>query len=291
MNSVRRALAVIVAAVALAACRVDTTVDVVVTPEGAGTITVTAVADADLVAQAPGLADDLRFDDVVAAGWLVDGPTPTDDGGLRVVVSHSFATVQEATALLQSLNGPDGPLHDMVIGRSVTDDDITTTVAGSIRVSNGLDAFADPDVLAAIGGSPYANDLAAANLRPSDVVTFTFTADLPGEVSTGVTTAATTAATVAATAGGSTVGSSPATTAATTADDVLSWSVPLDGTTADLATTAVLAQGSGGGVWGTVATIALIALVAWTVLAISFIVFVVVARRHRRRPPRIDASV
>ena len=53
--------------------------------DGAGTITVTATADAELVAQAPGLADDLHFDDLVAAGWAVDGPTPTDDGGLEVV--------------------------------------------------------------------------------------------------------------------------------------------------------------------------------------------------------------
>jgi hypothetical protein len=184
---------------------------------------------------------------------------------LQVVVSHPFATVEEATALLQSLNGPDGPLHDVVVGRTVTDDDITTTLAGNIRVANGLDAFADPDVLAAIGGSPYANDLAAANLRPSDVVTFTFTADLPGESVTVATGSPNTGA------------------GATDSAAALVWSVPLDGTTADLATTSVLPQGSGGGIWGTVATIALIALVAWLVLAISFITFVVVARRHRAR--------
>ena len=265
MTLVRRALAVILAAVALTACRVDTTVDVVVAPDGSGTITLTAVADAEVLTQAPGLAEDLRFDDVEAAGWVVDGPTSTDDGGLQVVVSHPFATVEEATALLQSLNGPDGPLHDVAIGRTVTDDDITTTLTGNIRVANGLDAFADPDVLAAIGGSPYANDLAAANLRPADVVTFTFTADLPGESVTVATGSPNTGA------------------GATDNAAALVWSVPLDGTTADLATTSVLAQGSGGGIWGTIATVALIALVAWVVLAISFITFVVVARRHRAR--------
>jgi hypothetical protein len=154
----------------------------------------------------------------------------------------------------------------VAIGRTVTDDDITTTLTGNIRVANGLDAFADPEVLAAIGGSPYANDLAAANLRPSDVVTFTLTADLPGEPVTVAT--------------GSVANSSGAT------DDTaaLVWSVPLDGTTADLTTTSVLAQGSGGGIWGAIATIALIALVTWVVLALSFITFVVVARRHRARP-------
>jgi len=277
MSAVRRVLLALVAVLALAACKVDTRVDVVVQPDGAGTITLTATADAELVTAAPGLADDLRFDDVEAAGWTVEGPTALDDGGLQVVVSHPFATVEEATALLQSLNGPDGPLHDVVVGRTVTDDDITTTLSGSIRVSNGLDAFADPDVLAAIGGSPYADDLAAANLRPADVLTFTFTADLPGDPVIDPSSSS-----------GSTAGSTAAPitvdgTAPEVDDDVHTWSVPLDGTTADLATTSVLAQGGSGGIWGTVATVALVALIAWVVFAIGFILMVAKARRDRAR--------
>lgn len=262
MTRVRRVLALLFAACALAACKVDATVDVAVQPDGSGVITLHAVADAELVQQAPGLADDLRFDDAVAAGWQVAGPIDTAEGGLEVTVTHPFATVEEATALLQSLNGPDGPLHDVVIGRTVTDEAITTTLTGSVRVANGLDAFADPDVLAAIGGSPYADDLAAANLRPSDVMTFTFTADLPGDPVT------------------------PASGSTATAEPTLTWTVPLDGTTADLATTTVLAQGTESSVWGTVANIALIALVAWVVLAVGFIAFVAKARRDRaqRRP-------
>lgn len=258
MSLVRRVLFVLLAALALAACKVDTRVDVAVQPDGTGTITLTAVADAELVQKTPGLAEDLRFDDVTAAGWTVDGPTPTADGGLKVTIAHPFATVEEATALLQSLNGPDGPLHGVVIGRTVTADDITTTLSGTLSVSNGLDAFADPDVLAAIGGSPYAADLAASNLRPADVVTFTFAADLPGTITS------------------STV---PGTTPAGQTGSV--WSVPLDGTTADIATTSVLSQGSGGGIWGIVAKVALYALIAWVVLAVAFIAFVAQARRAR----------
>jgi hypothetical protein len=284
MGAVRRALVVLIAAFALAGCRVDTTVHVAVAPDGSGTITLTAVADAELVTQTPGLADDLRFDDITAAGWTVDGPTPTADGGLQVVVTHPFATVQEATALLLSLNGPDGPLHDVVVGRTVTDDAITTTLTGNVRVANGLDAFADPDVLAAIGGSPYANDLAAANLRPSDVFTFTFTADLPGKVSAPATAATgDTSANTAATPATDTASTANPSNTVASGDSPLTWSVPLDGTTADLATTAVLAQGSGGGFWGTVATVSLIALVAWVVLAVGFIAFVANARKVKAR--------
>jgi hypothetical protein len=265
MTIVRRVLFVVLAMLALAACKVDTRVDVAVQPDGTGTITLTAVADAELVQKTPGLAEDLRFDDVTAAGWAVDGPGPTADGGLKVTVTHSFATVEEATALLQSLNGPDGPLHGAAIGRTVTADDITTTLSGTISVSNGLDAFADPDVLAAIGGSPYAADLASSNLRPADVITFTFAADLPGNVTSSTVASGT----------------------ANAGETGLVWSVPLDGTTADLATTSVLAQGSGGGVWGIVAKVALAALVLWVLLAAAFIAFVARARRAKaQRSPR-----
>ncbi len=264
MAVMRRALALLVAALALTACKVDTTVDVKVNADGTGVITLTAVADADVVAQAPGLAEDLRFDDAVAAGWLLTPPAATDTGGLQVVLTHPFATVEEATALLTSINGNGGPLHDVAITRAVTVDDITTALAGTLRVDGGLDAFADPDVLAAIGGSPYADNIAATNLRPTDVVTFTLTADLPGELAT------------------------PSTGTTAIGEQSGTWSVPLDGTSVDLATTAVLAQGTPSSVWGTVATIALIALIAWCVIAIAFIAFVASARKQRARQ-RADA--
>ena len=259
MGAMRRALSLLVVALALTACKVDTTVTVEVEADGSGVITVTAVADAEVVAQAPGLAEDLRFDDALAAGWALVGPTATDDGGLSVSLTHPFATVEEATALLQSINGVDGPLHGVALTRTVADGQVTTALAGSLRVDGGLNAFADPDLLAAIGGSPYADDIAATGLRPTDVVTFTFTADLPGQVTT--------------------VGTA-------TGDPVLTWSVPLDGTTADLATTSVISEsavGESSGIWGTVATVALVALIAWCVFAIGFIAFVANARRKKAR--------
>ncbi|MGB8858491.1 MAG: hypothetical protein WCC60_04515 [Ilumatobacteraceae bacterium] len=277
----RRAIAFVLAALALTACKVDTTVDVKVETDGSGAVTLTAVADADVVAQAPGLAEDLRFDDAVAAGWVLTPPAATDSGGLQVVLTHPFATVEEASALLQSINGPGGPLHDVAITRTVTDDAVTTVLAGTLRVDGGIDAFADPDVLAAIGGSPYADNIAATSLRPTDVVTFTFTADLPGDPAV-VTTESTPAPTV-----DSTSATSDSTSDSTgTGDRSLAWSVPLDGSSADLTTTSVLALGAPSSIWGTVATVALIALVAWCLVAVAFIAFVASARKRRaaRRP-------
>ena len=275
----KRLVLVALAALSLTACKVDATVDVHVEADGSGDVTVTLVADKALVDAAPGLADDLRFDDATAAGWVATAPEATADGGLQVSVSHTFTTVEEATALLRSVNSTNGPLHDLTISRVVTDDDITTTMTGTLRVDGGIDAFADPDLLSVIGGTPYADNITNAGLRPADAVTFTYRVDLPG------------AATVS-----NGVGSSGVATGSGD-DQVLTWSVPIDGTAADLATTTVLAQGTPSSTWGTIAKIALGALVVWCLVAGAFIMFVAKARRERalrhagppprRTPPRM----
>ncbi len=245
----------------LSACQVDAVVDVAVKPDGSGTITLTVTADADVVAAAPGLADDLRFDDAIAAGWVVDGPTSNADGGLAAVVRHDFATPEEATALLRSLNGSSGPLHEVKLARTVTDDAVTTALDGTLRVDGGLVAFADPEVLAAIGATPYANEIAAANLRPADAVTIKVRGHFPGAVSS---------------------------TNGTIESGTITWSVPIDGTSLPLAVTASQSR-SASGLWATVSTVSFALLVLWCVLAAAFIVFVMVAR-HRRTQRRLARS-
>ena len=248
MRRLRRTALAVCALLALGACKVDVTVHVQVAADGSGTVTLTAIADAEVVAQAAGLAEDLRFDDVVAAGWTVEGPTATDDGGLRVRITHEFATVAEATALLRSINGVGGPLQNITVTQTDSDAQLTTFLTGSLRVDGQLQAFADSDILSAIGGTPYADAILNAGVTPSDAVTFTLVADLPGDAAA--------------------VGSPT------------QWAAPLDGTTLDVAATSAIAQGSTG-IWGTVSTVALVALVGWCLVAIAFIVFVAQARRRR----------
>jgi hypothetical protein len=269
MTAVRRLLTLILVACTLSACRVDATVSLVVKPDGSGSITLTAVADAAVLQQAPGLAADLRFADATAAGWTVVAPASTADGGLKVVISHPFASVEEATALLRSLSGSGGPLHDITLTRSVTPKQVTTVLGGTLRVDGGLDAFADPDLLATVGGSPYAADIAAAKLKASDAVGITFTVTLPGTI-------------VPASTAGS--GTAPAVQPGAPR----SWTVPLDRSSIDVATTAVVSRAGRSNGWSTIATAAFVGLAAWCVLAAGFIGFVARARRARtaRRPSR-----
>ncbi|HEY0521733.1 MAG TPA: hypothetical protein VGC84_19735 [Ilumatobacteraceae bacterium] len=254
----RRALIVILLAL-LTGCQVTTTVDVSMHADGSGTITVTAIADADVVSKAPGLAKDLRFDDAKSAGWTITGPTDTPGGGLQVELTHDFANPEEATALLQSINGSGGPLHNVALSRSIDQSGTKVSLVGSLRV-DGLAAFADPDVLSAVGATPYAEEIVAAGEGPTQAVVLTFRASLPGKITSGT---------------------------GTVKDGTVSWVVPIDGSQLDLATSAV-DDHSTAKIWGVASTAALVALLAWCLIAVLFIVWVARQRKRRqlRRHPR-----
>jgi hypothetical protein len=248
----------VVGIVLLASCRLDATVDVVIGPDGTGRVTVTAVADAEVVQQAPGLATDLRFDDAVAAGWTVDGPTVTDDGGLRVVLTHPVTSAAEATNVLNSL-GP--PFSQMAMARQLSEDGdtTTTTLTGTLVLTGGFDAFADADLLATVGGSPYADDLAASGATPAQNMAVTLRADLPGEVderSNG-----------------------------TDVDGVRTWEAPLDGSSAAVQLQTVQRPG-GGGLSSLLATTLLVLFVLWIAAATAFVVSVVRARARKAQRRR-----
>jgi hypothetical protein len=260
---VRRAVALLIAALVSTACRVDISVNVAVQEDGSGTVTVLAVADAGVVVQAPGLADDLRFDDAVAAGWEVDGPTPEGDGSLSVRLTHTFATVEEATALLASLGGPAGPLHDVALLRTIDGSRVDVQLTGSLRVDGGLTAFADSDLLQQVGGVPYADQIAAAGISPADAVGVQFSLSAPGTMTTPT---------------------------GTVSNGTATWTVPLDGTPVDVATTASLTgAGEPSGLWKVVSLVALVLLVVWVVFATGFIAFVIRERKRRaaRRAQRM----
>jgi hypothetical protein len=241
-----------IAVVALAACKVDATVDVTIGADGTGSVAVTAVADAEIVQQAPGLAGDLRFDDAKAAGWTVDGPTPTPDGGLRVVLTHPVTSAADATNVLNSL-GP--PFVAMKLDRVVTDggDGATTTLSGQLALSGGFDAFADTDLTAAIGGSPYAAQITASGATPATALSVTLRATLAGSVQD---------------------------TNGRDDQGARVWTAPLDGSTANVQLVTRQSPG-GGGFWSVASTVLLVLLVLWLAVATVFIVSVVRARARK----------
>jgi hypothetical protein len=198
----------------------------------------------------------------------VNGPTPTTDGGLRLVLTHPFSTVEEANALLQSMNGGGGPLHGLALGRVETAHQVTTTLTGTLRVDGGLSAFADADLLKTLGAGPYAASVAQSGVKPGDAFTFTLHADLPGTITSPAGSADTTPATS---------GSAPPSAAKSSRR---TFTVKADGTAVDAATTAVYAKPESHRGWRTVEIVALGAVLAWA--AGSAVVAAAAAVRQRR---------
>lgn len=246
----RRLVALAACVAALAGCRLDVDARLEIGADGAGELVVTATADADVVQQAPGLAADLRFGDARAAGWRVEGPTATDDGGLTATLRHRVTSPEEATNLLASL-GP--PFQDVRLERTAVDDKTTWNLSGQLVLADGFASFGDSDLAAAAGGPPFAEQL--AGVTPQDSMSIVFGADLPGAVEE---------------------------TTGDKRDGRLEWTAPLDGSSTDLTTRTVQRPSSGSPWAGPLSVLALVLLVVWVVVAGLFIAHVTNARRRRR---------
>jgi hypothetical protein len=256
---IRRVLALCVLALAVAGCRVDLNVDIVVEPDGTGTITLVATADAEVVAAVPTLADELATDDIIAAGWTIDGPTPLPDGGLTITLSHDFSSDVEATNLLNSI-GP--PFNQMLVTRNTNGEDTTTRLGGLLGLPDGFESFADEDLVAAVGSVPFAEQIAASGATPESSISAALRAQLPGQIE-----------------GDDTNGSR-------LDDNQLEWIVPTDGTIVDARASSVQSPGDDRWWARPLSIIALVALVAWVAFMTLFIGYVIWARWQRTRRQR-----
>ena len=111
----RLALVVLTAVAMLAGCRLDVRVAVEMQPDGTGTVTVAATADAELLERVPGALDGLRLEDAEAQGWTVGSPQTDAEGSTTLTLTHDFHSEVELANLLNSI-GP--PLTDVQVARS-----------------------------------------------------------------------------------------------------------------------------------------------------------------------------
>ena len=252
-----RVVAVFAATVVLASCRVDQSITVAVNPNGSGRIAVTVVADADIVTKVPDLAADVRTDDLKEAGWSVDGPDKTDDGGLQLVLTRTFDTPEQATAILSQVSGANGPLRAVTLARSGKDTNSVWSLTGSLQVTGGLRAFIDDAGAELIGGAPFAGEVSDAGLEIGEAIGIEFTASLPGKVdaTTGVA-----------------------------GESGITWRVPMDGSTIDVATTATNVD-VGASVARAGRSILRFLLVVWVIGAVALLG--AVWWKNRARTPRL----
>ena len=183
-------------ALVVAACQVDTTVTVAVEEDGSGDVRVRTALDAAAVERLPDLDDDgvsgpsdlvalVRVEDLAAAGWSVGQPEESADGGLSLTVSRPFGTPDEADTILAELTGPSGALRDLHVTRSASFGRTELGFSGTADLSGGLEAFGDEGLAAALDGEPLGQDAAAIEAalgQPlADAVTLEVVADLDGE--------------------------------------------------------------------------------------------------------------
>lgn len=151
-------LVVLAVVIVCAACRVDIEVGIDAESDGSGRIRVEVVADRD-VARAVDLSAGVRSDDLKQAGWTIEGPTPQPDGGLRVVATKPFGDAEGARLAVEELSGPDGPFQGFRLERQHSFVRTTTRFSGTVDFAKGIEAFGDPGLKAALGGSDVGVDL------------------------------------------------------------------------------------------------------------------------------------
>ena len=178
------------------------------------------------------------LDDATAAGWVVEGPAATEDGGLSVTLRHPFATVQEAANLLNSL-GP--PFGDLAFERTATEDEVTVTMAGTLTLpGRHVGRLRRPGLLTSTGGTPFGAQLTESGANPAESMSVELAVRLPGDVEE-------------------------------TTGDRSDGAVVLVGAARrigrqDLATRPCCGEGGGSGWAGPVSTAALVLLIAWLVV-------------------------
>lgn len=182
----RRVLLVASALLLLAGCRVDVGVEVDAEADGTGRVEAVVTLDAAAAERVPDLADQLAVDDLTAAGWAVEGPQPTEDGGVRVEASKGFRSPQEAAQVVEELSGPNGPFRDFRLSRTRSFLKTRTSFEGAVDLSGGIEAFSDEGLRRRFGGSALGFDRAELERRLGTtfdrIFGFRVAARLPGEV-------------------------------------------------------------------------------------------------------------
>lgn len=171
-------------AVALGACEVQVELDVEVREDGAGLVVVGVGLDEQALARVPDLAEQLRAADLQASGWLLDPPAPDADGITWVRVSKPFDDAEGATAILDEVTGPDGPLSALELVRSDSFGRSSWALQGEVDLSGGVEAFLDESLAALLDGDASGGQLATIEAElgraPEEMVTLNITSALPG---------------------------------------------------------------------------------------------------------------
>lgn len=160
--------------------------------DGSGEVKVTARLDRQAVEAVGELDKQLKFDDLVTAGWQVEGVKVQDDGGAEIVVQHGFTSPAEAKRLVADVAGEHGPFKGFALEQRRTFFKTHTSFRGTVNLQDGLAAFSDPRLQEALGGQPLGVTQAELERRLGAPVNQVFglqvAVGLPGKVESNAPT-------------------------------------------------------------------------------------------------------
>jgi len=170
-------------------------VNVRVEEDGSGGVEVVVALDADAVERVGGdLEAVMAVDDLLEAGWSVDGPVAEADGWTRVRISHPFGTPEEAAVVFDQIAAEDGPFQDFAVARETSFAETRWTFTGRVDLTGGLEAFGDEGLTAELDGEPLGIPVeeleAQLGESLSRLLQIRVSVRLPGEVTSNATTQA-----------------------------------------------------------------------------------------------------
>jgi hypothetical protein len=186
---------VLVAGAFLSGCRLEIDLNVAVEEDGSGVVEVVVGLDEDAVERIGGdLEAVLEVDDLLAAGWEVDGPDLESDGYTRVRISRPFGTPEEAAEVFAQVAADDGPFQDFQVSRETSFAETRWSFTGRVDFTGGVESFGDDGLAAELDGQPLGQSVEEIEEQLGDslsrLITVRVRARLPGEVSSNATTRA-----------------------------------------------------------------------------------------------------
>lgn len=192
----RRAWVALLALVAaLSGCRMEIDLNVTVSEDGSGVVEVVFGLDREAVERVGGdLSAVLAVDDLVEAGWEIDGPAEDSDGFTRVSFSRPFGTPEEASEVFAQIAAEDGPFQDFQVTRESSFAETKWRFTGRVDFSGGAEAFGDDLLAAELDGEPLGQTVeeieAQLGESLSRLIQVRVSARLPGDVTSNATTKA-----------------------------------------------------------------------------------------------------
>jgi FMN phosphatase YigB (HAD superfamily) len=184
MRLARRVLLVLLLVLVAGACQVDADVLIEMDEDGGGAVTVTVTLDPEAAARVPDLAEQLRVDDLEAAGWAVDGPSTVEGGAVEIRATKRFATPEEGAAVLEEVGGASGLFTDVALSEEASFARTTYRFSATADASGGVAALADDDLVAVLDGDGFGGQLerieAETGAPADEQVSLEVRAQLPG---------------------------------------------------------------------------------------------------------------